>query len=168
MTKFEMNVFNDMVKNYIDVDKESPYNNRRNRLRKIADWMFGEMSPEARIKCDEAIIELGLTRLEELKIKPNFNSFRGRLSPAVLEQLVIHAAYSLNKDINLDKLTETKRTVSRHTSVFHIASHQSVSSNSIPMQILWTFTQFRYKISDGCDAMEFQLDGLHFRGLLGL
>ena len=94
--------FNQMVKHYIDVDKESPYNNRRNRLRKIADYMFGEMSPEARIKCDEAIIELGLTRLEELKIKPSFNSFRGRLSPAVLEQLVIHAALSLNNDVNFD------------------------------------------------------------------
>ena len=102
MRVFKAIVFNDMVKHYIDVDKESPYNNRRNRLRKIADYMFGEMSPEARIKCDEAIIELGLTRLEELKIKPSFNSFRGRLSPAVLEQLVIHATYSLNNEVHFD------------------------------------------------------------------
>ena len=94
--------FNQLVKHYIEVDKESPYNNRRNRLRKIADWMFGEMSPEARIECDEVIIELGLPRLEELKIKPTFNSFRGRLSPAVLEQMVIHAANSLENGIHFD------------------------------------------------------------------
>ena len=94
--------FNQMVKHYIDVDKESPYNNRRNRLRKIADWMFGEMSPEARIACDSSIVGIGKTRLEELKIKPTFNSFRGRLSPAVLEQLIIHATYSLNNEVHFD------------------------------------------------------------------
>ena len=94
--------FNQMVKHYIDVDKESPYNNRRNRLRKIADWMFGEMSPEARIACDSSIVGIGKTRLEGLKIKPTFNSFRGRLSPAVLEQLIIHATYSLNNEVHFD------------------------------------------------------------------
>ena len=94
--------FNQLVKHYIDVDKESPYNNRRNRLRKIADWMFGEMSPEARIECDAAIVDIGKSRLEEFKIKPTFNSFRGRLSPAVLEQLVIHATYSLNNEVHFD------------------------------------------------------------------
>ena len=102
MRVFKAIVFNDMIKHYIDVDKESPYNNRRNRLRKIADWMFGEMSPEARIACDSSIVEIGKTRLEELKIKPSFNSFRGRLSPAVLEQLVIHAAYALSGDIHFN------------------------------------------------------------------
>ena len=94
--------FNQLVKHYIDVDKESPYNNRRNRLRKIADWMFGEMSPEARIACDSSIVAIGKSRLEEFKIKPTFNSFRGRLSPAVLEQLVIHATYSLNNEVHFD------------------------------------------------------------------
>ena len=94
--------FNQMVKHYIDVDKESPYNNRRNRLRKIADWMFGEMSPEARIACDSSIVGIGKTLLRELKIRPTFNSFRGRLSPAVLEQLVIHATYSLNNEVHFD------------------------------------------------------------------
>ncbi len=94
--------FNQLVKHYIEVDKESPYNNRRNRLRKIADWMFGEMSPEARIACDSSIVGIGKTRLEELKIKPTFNSFRGRLSPAVLEQLIIHATYSLNNEVHFD------------------------------------------------------------------
>ena len=102
MSKLETIVFNDMIKHYIEVDKESPYNNRRNRLRKIADWMFGEMSPEARIACDSSIVAIGKSRLEEFKIKPTFNSFRGRLSPAVLEQLIIHATYSLNNEIHFD------------------------------------------------------------------
>ena len=102
MTKFELNAFNNLVRDYINVDKESPYNNRRNRLRKIADIMFGAMSPEARIECDAAIVDIGTTLLGELKIKPNFNSFRGRLSPAVLEQLVIHATYSLNHEVHFD------------------------------------------------------------------
>ena len=102
MTKFELNAFNNLVRDYINVDKESPYNNRRNRLRKIADIMFGAMSPEARIECDAAIVDIGTTLLGELKIKPNFNSFRGRLSPAVLEQLIIHATYSLNNEIHFD------------------------------------------------------------------
>ena len=94
--------FNQVIKHYIDVDKESPYNNRRNRLRKIADCMFGEMSPEARMACDSSILAIGKSRLEEFKIKPTFNSFRGRLSPAVLEQLVIHATYSLNNEVHFD------------------------------------------------------------------
>ena len=94
--------FNQVIKHYIDVDKESPYNNRRNRLRKIADCMFGEMSPEARMACDSSIAAIGKSRLEEFKIKPTFNSFRGRLSPAVLEQLVIHATYSLNNEVHFD------------------------------------------------------------------
>jgi cobaltochelatase CobS len=107
MSKLETIVFNDMIKHYIEVDKESPYNNRRNRLRKIADWMFGEMSPEARIACDSSIVAIGKSRLEEFKIKPTFNSFRGRLSPAVLEQLVIHAAYSLNNEVHFDTSVST-------------------------------------------------------------
>ena len=81
----------EIVSEYILQHKDSPYNNRRNKLRKIADVMFGMITPEARIKCDERIVSLSETKLTELKIKPTFNSFRSRLSPAVLEELVIFA-----------------------------------------------------------------------------
>ena len=118
----------EIVSEYILQHKDSPYNNRRNKLRKIADVMFGMITPEARIKCDERIVSLSETKLTELKIKPTFNSFRSRLSPSVLEELVIYGFSWASRDLSLSEgmVTWVSKSIQ---SIRSIRSFQSIQSS---------------------------------------
>jgi cobaltochelatase CobS subunit len=85
-----------MMEQYIRVDKDSPYNNRRNKLRKLADAMFGcfleDTQKQAHHKVQDLFEYLEVSRsLDRAKgLKPTFNSLRGALSPAVLEEFVMY------------------------------------------------------------------------------
>ena len=80
-----------MMGEYLLDHQSSPYNNRRNKLRQLADGLFGEADVSHRLECNNSveILLASLPELAEKGLKPTFNSFRGRLSPAVLEEFCV-------------------------------------------------------------------------------
>ena len=85
------NQISSMMGEYLTVHHASKYNNRRNKLRELADLMFGFANSRFQDDCHELVKDL-LTFMPELAekgLKPTFNSFRSRLSPAVLEEFCV-------------------------------------------------------------------------------
>jgi cobaltochelatase CobS len=86
------NQISSMMGEYLTVHQASKYNNRRNKLRELADLMFGFANSRFQDRCHELVKDL-LTFMPELAekgLKPTFNSFRSRLSPAVLEEFCVY------------------------------------------------------------------------------
>ena len=89
----EQNQISSMMGEYLLDHQSSPYNNRRNKLRQLADVLFGEADISYRAECNVYVKNLlnAVPELAEKGLKPTFNSFRGRLSPAVLEEFCVYA-----------------------------------------------------------------------------
>ena len=89
----EQNQISSMMEEYLLDHQSSPYNNRRNKLRQLADGLFGEADVSYRAECNASVKTLlaAVPELAEKGLKPTFNSFRGRLSPAVLEEFCVYA-----------------------------------------------------------------------------
>ena len=88
----EQNQISSMMEEYLLVHKDSKYNNRRNVLRKLADAMFGLADEHWQIQCNVVVSDLlvAIPELQEKGLKPTFNSFRGQLSPALLEEFCVY------------------------------------------------------------------------------
>ena len=86
------NQISSMMEEYLLDHQSSPYNNRRNVLRKLADAMFGYAGTETQNSCHAHVNRMwNGTYITPAGLKPTFNSFRGRLSPAVLEEFCVYA-----------------------------------------------------------------------------
>ena len=86
------NQISSMMGEYLTVHQASKYNNRRNKLRELADLMFGFANSRFQDDCHELVKDLlvCMPELAEKGLKPTFNSFRSRLSPAVLEEFCVY------------------------------------------------------------------------------
>lgn len=90
------NQISSMMEEYLLVHKDSKYNNRRNVLRKLADDMFGHAGTESQDFCHAQVNRLFSAHIKiqlPTGLKPTFNSFRGQLSPALLEEFCVYAFY---------------------------------------------------------------------------
>ena len=86
-----------MMRQYIKTDRVSDYNNRRNKLRKIADHMFAMTEPATRDVLNYKVGKIDAAKAKK-GLKGTFNSYRGQLSPSVLEELVIYCFAALMID----------------------------------------------------------------------
>jgi len=86
-----------MMRQYIKTDRVSDYNNRRNKLRKIADHMFAMTEPSTRDVLNYKVGKIDAAKAKK-GLKGTFNSYRGQLSPSVLEELVIYCFSALMTD----------------------------------------------------------------------
>ena len=93
----------DRLDEYISTGRSSPYNQRRSQLRALVDLMYDQTNELEKALLDGRVAEIDPAHAKK-GLKPTFNSFRGLLSPSVLEEMVFCA---IEKIINT-KLSFTK------------------------------------------------------------
>jgi cobaltochelatase CobS len=77
-----------MLEEYVESSYNSPYNNRRNKLRAIADYLFSMVDDNCRNNLDRKVAEIKGTPSDKESLRPKFNSYRAHLSPDTLECLI--------------------------------------------------------------------------------
>ena len=77
-----------MLEEYVESSYNSPYYNRRNKLRAIADYLFSMVDDNCRNNLDQKVAEIKGTLSDKESLRPKFNSYRAHLSPDTLECLI--------------------------------------------------------------------------------
>lgn len=87
-----------LLHEYIVEHKESPYNNRRNKLRVLADCLFGMLDSQSRTHLDDWVAEIKGSNGDKDSLRPTFNSYRAHLNPMGLESFVFYCAEGIMRD----------------------------------------------------------------------
>ena len=94
-TRLPSELFN-LLHEYLTEHRDSKYNNRRNKLRAMADYLFGMLDEDHKRLTNDKIESISVSEVHGKEtLRPTFNSYRAHLNPVGLESFVFSSVRAL-------------------------------------------------------------------------